>query len=161
MSNALNVSKTKNTTKVVLAELQIGRFVKCILSPRRLSKLVKWFSCSTDTPSTKASASFNWWSHNNYLAKLLLLMILLLLRLLIIVVVVGIFLVLLSRKNFQELFQAPASRLLSSLSSHLYTCNYYVAKKWKDCQLSSGKWSAGLGTARRWRVMLLSLQSIT
>ena len=86
-------------------------------------------------------------------------MILFLLRLLIIVVVVGIFLVLLSRKNFQELFEAPASRLLSSLSSHLY--NYYVAKKWKDCQLSSGKWSAGLGTARRWQVMLLSLQSIT
>ena len=43
MSNALTVSKTKNTTKVVLAELQIGRFVKCILSPGRLSKLVKWF----------------------------------------------------------------------------------------------------------------------
>ena len=40
MSNALTVSKTKNTTKVVLTELQIGRFVKCILSPRRLSKLV-------------------------------------------------------------------------------------------------------------------------
>ena len=116
-------------------------------------------SCSTDTPSTQASASLNLVVSQQLPAKLLLLMILFLLRLLIIVVVVGIFLVLLSRKNFQELFQAPASRLLSSLSSHLY--NYYAAKKWKDCPLSSGKWSAGLGTARRWRVMLLSLQSIT
>ena len=59
MSNAPTVSKTKNTTKVVLAELQIGRFVKCILSPRRLSKLVKGSSSNTDTPSTKASASLN------------------------------------------------------------------------------------------------------
>ena len=35
--------KNKKNNQVVLAELQIGRFVKCTLRPRLLPKLVKWF----------------------------------------------------------------------------------------------------------------------
>ena len=41
MNNALTVSTKKKKMEVVLAELQIGRFVKCILTPRLLSKLGK------------------------------------------------------------------------------------------------------------------------
>ena len=48
-----------------------------------------------------------------------------------------------SPENFQELFQAPGSHLLSSLSSRLLLL---CREKWKDCPLSPGKWSSGLGT---------------
>ena len=73
-------------------------------------------------------------------------MILFLLRLLIIVVVAATFLVLLSKKLSGALPSSRQPPVELPLLSRLY--NYYSAKKWKDCPLSSGKWSAGLGTAR-------------